>query len=204
MGGILLPSPLVTVVGEKQSDGTLITTIHEQMYDVNTNVQLKAIPASGYYFVRWKGTITDESEAENDTLIIPMTSTKQVTAIFTPFTYRLKINIKPVSGGQLTIKPALTADGYIAETKVTVTASANQGYVFSAWTGDFSSKDNSAIVTMNGDKEIIANFTQEKASPSAGWIQRIGIWVGILVVVGLVIFLLVRLTIRRRMPPKVT
>ena len=159
------------------------------MYNVNTNLQLKAVPASGYYFVRWKGTLIDESEAEKDTLIIPMTCTKQVTAIFAPFIYKLKINIKPVGGGELTIRPALTADGYIAGTKVTVTASADQGYTFSEWTGDYSSKESTAVVTMDRTKEITANFTQGKSSSLPFLLPIIGI--GVVVVIGLVLFLLV-------------
>jgi hypothetical protein len=199
--GILLPAPTDTVVSEKQSDGTLLLMIDEVTYSVNTNVQLKAIPASGYYFVRWKGTLTDESQAEKNTITIPMTCAKQITAVFAPFLYKLKINIKPIEGGKLTISPAISAEGYVAGTKVTITASANSDYKFTEWTGDFSSNDTTAIVTMDGNKIVTVNFTQEKTT-SSPWLKKIGIGIGITAAVGLVLFLLVRLIISKRMPPK--
>jgi hypothetical protein len=160
------------------------------MYATNTNVQLKAIPASGYYFVRWQGTLTNESEAEKTTLIIPMTCTKQITAIFAPFIYRLNINIKPMGSGKLTIIPAIPADGYTAGTKVTITVLPNPGAKFSEWTGDYSSKESTAVVTMDRNKEITANFTQGKSSSLPFWLPIIVI--GAVVVIGLVLLLLVR------------
>jgi len=172
------------------------TPLFENTYPANQSVQLHAIPATGYSFVQWKGSLTDESQASKDTIVVTMSCAKQLTAVFTPIYYKLKINIKPIEGGKLTIMPSLPADGYIAGTKVTITASANQSYKFTEWTGDFSGKDATAIVTMDKNKEVNANFNSTSSLNNA---TIIGIGTGIIVFAGLVIFLVIR---KRRIPPQ--
>jgi uncharacterized repeat protein (TIGR02543 family) len=45
---------------------------------------------------------------------------------------------------------------------VTLTATSNNGHTFSGWSGDFSGRTNPISVTMNGTKNIVANFTQNQ------------------------------------------
>lgn len=49
---------------------------------------------------------------------------------------------------------------------MTLTATPNAGYAFTGWSGDASGTGNPLNVTMNGDKNIVAAFTQQVATPT--------------------------------------
>ena len=199
---ITAPSPLT---GEAQPDGTLEATIYIQTYNTGTNVQLKAIPDPGYYFVRWKDTITVESEALNDTVTIPLTCNKQVTAVFAPITYKLTVDVLPPAGGKVTIAPTQPVKGYITGTNVTIIAFTNEGFDFTDWTGDVTSKDTVLLITMDKNKDIVANFTEKPvvAVNKFPW-KRVLTYTGIAIVIGFAIFLINRWIIIRRGIPKVS
>ena len=193
------PSPLT---GEAQPDGTLEATIYMQTYNTGTNVQLKAIPDSGYYFVRWKDTITDESEALQDTVTIPLTCNKQITAVFALITYKLTVDVLPPAGGQVTIEPAQPVKGYVTGTVITLIASPNDGFDFTDWTGDISGNDTTLLITMDKNIDVVANFKEKPvvAKNTFPW-KRVLTYTGIAIVIGLALFLLIRwIAIRRRIP----
>jgi hypothetical protein len=58
--------------------------VFENTYPANQSVQLYAIPATGYSFSEWKGSLTDTSQASKDTIIVTMSCPKQLTAVFIP------------------------------------------------------------------------------------------------------------------------
>jgi len=69
--------------------------------------------------------------------------------------YSLSINVSPIGSG------SVSGEGsYDPDTSVTLTATPNSGYEFENWSGDVISTINQLIITMDGDKDIIANFTQ--------------------------------------------
>jgi uncharacterized repeat protein (TIGR02543 family) len=53
--------------------------------------------------------------------------------------------------------------GYNFEDIVELTATANDGYSFDSWSGDATGNDNPLLVTMDGNKVITANFTENPA-----------------------------------------
>ena len=154
-------------------------------------MQLKAIPASGYNFSGWKDEIDGDITDTADTVILLMTCSKIKIAVFTPIYYELKLIMKPGSGGQISIQPSQPDNQYTAGTVVKVTAVANEGYKFNGWTGDISGEEAVSEITMDGNKTITANF--KGTHPASWWFRTIGIVLGILVFVGLVIFLIIRI-----------
>jgi uncharacterized repeat protein (TIGR02543 family) len=71
-----------------------------------------------------------------------------------PITYTIATNTLPTAGG--TVAGGGT---YTEGTVVTLTASPSVGYVFTGWSGDASGTSSSTTVTMNSNKNVIANFS---------------------------------------------
>ena len=69
-------------------------------------------------------------------------------------TYDLTINID--GSGNVVLDP--DSGTYEIDTAVTLTVTANPGWVFSDWSGDLISSDNPATITMNSDKNVTATF----------------------------------------------
>ena len=96
-----------------------------------------------------------------------MDSDKTVTADFNQQLFTLTADANPSTGG--TVSGGGT---YSPGTQATVTATPNSGYTFTGWSGACSGTG-SCLVTMDSNKEVIANFTQQftltaVAEPSTG------------------------------------
>jgi len=74
--------------------------------------------------------------------------------LYSPVYYNLTISLS----GQGTITPE--SGSYLSGTKVTLTANTDTGWEFVKWSGDASGTDNSIEITMDSDKDIIANFSE--------------------------------------------
>lgn len=89
-----------------------------------------------------------------------------------PKTYNLSTSVAPSGGG--TISPS----GGPFQGKVTLVATPAQYYVFSGWAGAASGTSNPLTVTMNSDKQIVAQFkrlqstVQVTSNPSDGGTVR--------------------------------
>jgi uncharacterized repeat protein (TIGR02543 family) len=136
------------------TNGSVTKVPNQTTFNYGASVLLTAVPNSGYSFTGWSGDATGSSNS----VTINMNSNKNITANFalTPAdTYTL--NVTATLGGTTAKNPNLT--GYASGAVVQVTATPNTGYTFSGWTGDASGTTNPLSVTMNSDKNIIANFT---------------------------------------------
>ena len=82
-----------------------------------------------------------------------------LTAVFASQTsgYILSTSVYPNNSGSISFTPFKSL--YQKDDQVTLTASSNSGYRFVQWTGDVNSTENPVTITMNGDKVLIANFT---------------------------------------------
>ncbi|MEN3013100.1 MAG: InlB B-repeat-containing protein [Endomicrobiia bacterium] len=143
---------------EPSEAGTVSLNPAGGVYTAGTVVTLQAHPESGWVFEGWSGNLSGN---QNPTTIT-MNSNKVVTANFTKqqTTYTLTVNINPDGGGNVTLNPA--GGTYTAGTQVTLTATASSGYVFSHWSGDLTGTTNHATITMNSNKVVTANFTQQQ------------------------------------------
>ncbi|MBL61796.1 MAG: hypothetical protein CMI30_00140 [Opitutae bacterium] len=106
----------------------------------------------GYFFDSWTGSgIADASSASTT---VRITGDQNISASFTPIIYDLNLSIG--LGGSV--------DGngsYAYGSDANLLATPDPGYLFSAWTGDLNSSDANVTVTVSGDLEINATFTQD-------------------------------------------
>jgi uncharacterized repeat protein (TIGR02543 family) len=180
--------PILTVDVSPANSGTvkianqpLKTYPADYTFAIDDTVQLTAMPASGYRFTGWSGSIT----AKTEIIAIKMTGGNNITAIFAPITYHLSISINPKTGGQVTLEPPQPPDGYIIGTKVTLYTTPDEGYLFKKWAGGISGTDSPITITANSDKSIVATFAP--TSLPAVWL-----WVSCglgVVLVGYLVFL---------------
>ncbi len=82
-------------------------------------------------------------------------SSQTVTVAPSP-TYVLTISVNPAGTG--TTNPSVDTYTYATGSQVTITATAASGYTFVNWSGDASGTSPTTMVTMNSNKNIIANF----------------------------------------------
>jgi len=67
--------------------------------------------------------------------------------------------------GSITVSPDAAA--YDSGTQVAITANPNPGYLLSSWSGDVTGSENNINLTMNSDKTVTANFSQDIADSDA-------------------------------------
>lgn len=77
----------------------------------------------------------------------------------TPTRFALTTTVVPAVSGTVSLDPTQPTEGYTAGTVVNVTASAAEGFVFNGWSGGASGAQNPLLVTMDGAKNVTANFS---------------------------------------------
>ena len=77
--------------------------------------------------------------------------------------YSLITNVLPGGGGTVAVPSQTCAGGYTAGSSIQLSAVPNANYVFASWSGDASGLSNPTFVTMNGNKNVTANFNPTAA-----------------------------------------
>jgi hypothetical protein len=116
---------------------------------------LEAAPETGYHFVEWSG---DLAGSENP-VTVTMTADKTIAADFAINAYTLTLT---GSHGQISVNGTTHALPYSASfehgAEVSLEAVADEGYHFTAWSGDLSGSANPVSVTLTGDRTISVGF----------------------------------------------
>ncbi|MBI5296272.1 MAG: S-layer homology domain-containing protein [Chloroflexi bacterium] len=142
-------------------------------YAAGTPVTLTAAPNPGYIFNSWSG---DASGTDNPSTVI-MSADRSATANFDLACYTLTTNANPLAGGSVGVSPAPNCNNstqYTHGTILTLTATPNTGYLFSAWSGDVIDTENPTTLTMTANKSVTAEFSlacftlTTSANPVAG------------------------------------
>jgi NOL1/NOP2/fmu family ribosome biogenesis protein len=158
----------VTAVFEKKNYALTVNTsgegaVSEEVvqqkstdYEYGTVVKLTANAAKGWKFVEW-------SEAKTGTenpMEITIDEPKEVTAVFEKKSYNLSVN----TNGEGTIAKDPDQQEYEYNSTVELQADPAEGWQFVEWTGDISSNDNPAELTINTDKEVTAVFEEDEVN----------------------------------------
>jgi uncharacterized repeat protein (TIGR02543 family) len=128
------------------------TTTGAGTVNAGTSVTATATPNTGYTFVNWteNGTAVSSNAAYTFTL----NANRTLVANFSANTFTLNVT---ATNGTVVKNPNQTT--YNSGSTVQLTATPNQGYTFTSWSGDATGSTNPLTVTMNANKNITANFT---------------------------------------------
>ncbi len=145
--------------GSVKVNGDTHTLPWSGQFSSGTNVQIEAVADSGWTFANWTG---DQIGSTNPTTIA-INGNKSITANFTQNCERiLTINISHANSGTVTKNPDKAS--YCNNEQVSLTANPSAGYKFSSWSGVDSSSGTTASITMNDDRTVTANFSQQTAN----------------------------------------
>jgi hypothetical protein len=136
-----------------EGNGEVIIDPDQETYDYGTVVNLTAVPDTGWSFTHWSGDLTGDNNSEN----ITMDDYKTVTAHFTINIYNLYIDIE----GNGTVIKDPDQSTYEHGTVVELTAVPDTNWTFEYWSGDLTGDENPQNITIDSDKYITANFTNE-------------------------------------------
>jgi uncharacterized repeat protein (TIGR02543 family) len=115
---------------------------------------LTAVAYTGWTFSNWSGDLSGTTNPASVTI----DGNKSVTAHFMQNEYTLTVTVSPAGGGTVTKNPDQATYHY--GDVVQLTALPNASWVFSGWSDDLTGTTKPASLTMNGNKSVIANFTQ--------------------------------------------
>lgn len=132
---------------------------------IKTSEWLTVSPANGsnngnFTISASENTVTSERSSVVSVTGGGITRTINVNQAAAPLRYTL--NISNMNG--TVIRNPNQAD-YAANTVVTITATPNPGYVFANWSGDASGSSAVAVITMNSNKNVTANFNTVPTPP---------------------------------------
>ncbi|MEE8417816.1 MAG: hypothetical protein V3S06_04055 [candidate division Zixibacteria bacterium] len=162
-------APCYTLTTSASGLGTVEVTPIAECYNQGAQVQLTAIPASGYGLNNWSGNYIfpgDEDE-DSDVIIVFGTSNISLTANFVEV-YTLDVNVDPLSSGIVNVEPDL--DYYMDGETVTLEATPATLNGFSHWlNGSNPSILNPIELTFDSqDEEITALFGRLENEPDCG------------------------------------
>ncbi len=132
------------------NNGSVVTNPDAFKFAPGTEVELTAIPDSGYIFDYWADDLTGEQNP--DTVL--MDGEKVIEVFFASEYHTLTVNI--VGNGSVTKNPDLPF--YEHKSEVELTAVADPGWYFHHWSGALSGFQNPDTLVMNADKTVTAHF----------------------------------------------
>ena len=124
-------------------------------YDEGTVVTVTAVPSIGYVFSGFAGDLSGTTNPAT----ITMDDNKSITALFTEApANQFTLTVTPVGSGTVSLNPpgGVYDDGTI----VTVTASPASGSQFDGWSGDLTGSTNPTTITVDGNKNVTATFSE--------------------------------------------
>src|SRR5512141_2229668 len=129
----------------------MIGVVTAGLYHLDEVVTVTATADPGYSFGAWTGDCSGTNPCT-----LPMNCWQSVTATFVQDEYALMMMRRP--GGSTSVPYTAL---FRSDEVVTVTATADPGYSFGAWTGDCSGT-NPCTLTMDGSKSVSATFVQDE------------------------------------------
>ncbi len=148
------PEVFTLTVDIEGSDSVAIDP-NQTEYQFGEIVSLTALADPGWSFSGWSGDATGTTNP----LTISILDDTSITANFIQNEYTLNVSVDPVDSGSVLVDPQQATYHY-GDT-VMLTASPNTGWALTEWSGDATGIENPLEVTITGNTNITANFTDE-------------------------------------------
>lgn len=135
------------------------TDCNETYATSGQTIKLTAKPASNSVFTGWSGNCS----GINRICTVAVTGITDVTADFNLITHTLAVT-KMGAGSVSSVPTGIDCgadcdESYLPNARVTLTASADNGYQFTGWSGACTNKTNTCRLNMTAAKNVTANFT---------------------------------------------
>ena len=75
-----------------------------------------------------------------------------------PALFQVNFDVNPKDGGSIN----LNSNTYFEGETLNIEANASKNYVFDNWSGDFYGTDSTAVININSDKNLVANFSKKR------------------------------------------
>jgi uncharacterized repeat protein (TIGR02543 family) len=144
---------LTTVIYPSGGGTVSRSPTNQTSYNHGTTVIVTATAESCYTFTGWSGAATGSTNP----LIVTMDGDKELIANFQQNLYTL---VTHANEGSVEINP--NKETYRCGERVTVKAIPNLGKSFLGWSGAATGMTNPLTITMDGNKELTANFNSDK------------------------------------------
>lgn len=138
-------------------------------YLASKRITVTATASAGYKFSHWEGDLAGSTNPAS----LVMDKNKTITATFLAH-YVLTVNVDPLGGGTVALEPSQPAEGYVEGTRVTLTATAAEGYEFDHWSGALSGSENPATITIDSAKAVMADFAKVGSLTFRWWWLLVG------------------------------
>jgi len=134
-----------------EGDGATTPAAGYHRYNSGDEETIVAVPSDGWVFDRWTGDVA----GVEPTATVKMESDKTIKAVFVMSeTYTLTMAVQ--GGGSVT--PSAGAHVIAQDKKVTLIATADNGWIFDRWTQDIGGNQNPLLVQINKDISATAVF----------------------------------------------
>ena len=145
---------IIQVQGEGTVNQEVLVVAQGTEYEHGTQVQLTAVPATGWRFSHWEG---DLDGNENPATIM-VDSEKSVTAVFVILEYALNLTVEGEGTVNQEVLVAAQGTEYEHGTQVQITAVPATGWRFSHWKGDLEGSANPTTILVDREKSVTAVF----------------------------------------------
>jgi hypothetical protein len=153
-----------TVTLNQGTGGTITVSPSKTSYTYGEIVSVSATADSGYAFSSWGGDLSGTTNPQTFTISKNMS----ISATFSPITYT--ITLTQSTGGTIAVSPSKST--YNSGENVTVTATADSGYVFSAWGGDLVGSTTPHSFNISKNMTISATFSISSTIPRNGLVAE--------------------------------
>ncbi|MGE5681422.1 MAG: InlB B-repeat-containing protein, partial [Bacillota bacterium] len=145
--------------GEIKVNGSIRQLPYNGIFNYGSNVTIEAVAASGSIFTGWSGAVSGITNPVGVTVKGDMT----ISAGFNSLPL-YSLTISKFGNGQVKINDTLQTlpfnHSYPEGSQVKIEAAADPGNTFNGWTGSFAGVQNPVVITMNGNKNLQANFNE--------------------------------------------